>query len=136
MSEQRNPEDKSFAYPSHRMVAILDSEAAVQSALGELRKIGIDGSRVDVLQGQRGVEILDPGGERHGIVGKVLRLAQRTAEEGNALKAHRAALIAGKQIIYVTVKGKQQKSKVASALTTGGAYHLAYFGRWIVEMPQ
>jgi hypothetical protein len=126
-------QDHVLRYPMHRMVAILDDEAAVQVALGELAKVGIEPSEVVVLSGEGGVALLDPRGERHGLAGRLLRLAQWTAEEGNRLEVHREALAAGKCVVYVPAHGQDQKDDVAAALTAAGGHHLAYFGRWTVE---
>jgi hypothetical protein len=128
-----NPDNKISPYPMHRIAAIVDDEPAVQTALGELARIGIDRSEVDVLAGESGAELMDPTGERHGVFGRLLRLLQMTAEEGNALEAHNQALLSGKHVIYVNAKGEKDKDEVASALTAAGGHHLAYFGRWVVE---
>jgi hypothetical protein len=126
-------QDHVLRYPMHRMVAILDDEAAVQVALRELARAGIEPSGVVVLSGEEGVALLDPGGERHGLTGRLLRLAQWTAEEGNALEVHREALAAGKRVVYVPAHGQHQRDDVAAALTAAGGHDLAYFGRWTVE---
>lgn len=136
MSDQHPDPEGITPYPMHRMVAVLDDEASVQDALAELSKIGIETSQVDVLRGEEGVALLDPHGERHGVLGRLLRLAQLTAEEGNALEFHQQALTDGKLVIYVTARGEAQKDRVATALTAAGGHHLAYFGRWTVERQQ
>jgi hypothetical protein len=120
----------------HRMVAVLDDDAAVRAAFDELAGIGIDGSDVVVLTGEEGVARLDPSGEGHGLLGRLLRVLQLTAEEGNALDFHHQALSAGKSVLYVNVRGEEHKDRVAQALTAAGGHHLAYFGRWTVEKQQ
>jgi hypothetical protein len=137
VSDERHSDQQGiYPYPMHRMVAIVDDEAGVQNALGDLTKIGIDPADIDVLRGEEGARLLDPSGERHGVVGRLLRLAQLTAAEGNALDAHREALTDGKLVVYVTAKGDEQKDRVATALAAAGGHHLAYFGRWTVEKEQ
>jgi hypothetical protein len=130
----REPSD--LLYPRRRMVAIFDDEAAARDAERELRGIGIDRSEIDVLAGPDGATVLDATGERHGVRGKLLRLAQWTAEEGNALEAHQRALLQGKAVVYVTARGSREKHAVASALHRADGYGLAWFGRWIVEREQ
>lgn len=120
----------------HRMVAVLDDDAGVRAALGELAKLGIDSSDVVVLAGEEGLTRLDAGGEQHGLFGRLLRVLQMTAEEGNALEFHRRALVDGKNVLHVTARGDEQKDRVAAALAAAGGHHLAYFGRWTVEKQQ
>jgi hypothetical protein len=118
------------------MVAVLDDDPGVQTALGELSKVGVEPSRVEVIHGREGIVLLDPRGKRHGVLGRLLRLAQRTAAEGNALDLHQQALTDGKHVLYVPAKGEKEKGRVATALTAAGGHHLAYFGRWTVERKQ
>ena len=130
------PDTDISRYPMHRMVAVLDDETGVRTALEELAERGIDRSEIVVLTGQEGLTFLDPGGEQHGLFGRLLRLLQITAEEGNALQFHQQALSDGKSVLYVAARGEAQKDAASAALSAAGGHHLAYFGRWTVERPQ
>jgi hypothetical protein len=136
VADQRSGEANISRYPMHRMVAVLDDDAGVRAALDRLAGLGLDSSAVVVLTGGEGVARLDPTGEGHGLLGRLLRILQLTAEEGNALEFHHQALADGKSVVYVKVHGEAQKDAVAAALTAAGGHHLAYFGRWTVEKQQ
>jgi hypothetical protein len=136
VADQRSTEANISRYPMHRMVAVFDDDAGVRAALTGLAGRGVDGSDVVVLTGEEGVARLDPSGEGHGLLGRLLRVLQLTAEEGNALEFHQQALAAGKSVVYVKVHGEAQKDAAAAALTAAGGHHLAYFGRWTVEKQQ
>jgi hypothetical protein len=120
----------------HRMVAVLDDETGVERALDEVTRLGIDRRDIDVLEGSEGVARLDADGTSHGLAGRLLRWAQWTAAEGNALEYHHQALLDAKRVLYVTANGAEEKDAVAAALTAAGGHHLAYFGRWTVEKEQ
>lgn len=122
-----------YTYPMHRMVAILDDVAGLETALGKLREAGVDVAHVDVLTGPEGARLLDRRGKRHGFLGRLLRLVQWTASENDALDVHADALENGRNVVYVPVEGEDQKARAAAALRAAGGHHLVYFGRWTTE---
>jgi hypothetical protein len=137
LSQQpRRNEDRFYRYPMNRVVAILDYEAHVDAALEALAAAGINTTRVNVLSGTDGVHLLDRAGLRHGLRARLLRLAQRTAYEDDALRLHEQALQDGHHIVYVPVRSRDEADRVAGLLREAGGYHLLYFRRWSVEKPQ
>src|SRR6476660_7728814 len=102
MDAHQHSEQNVSRYPMHRMVAVFDEEASVHVAIQELARLGIDDSEIVVLTGEEGLTRLDPHGEQHGLHGRLLRLLQLTAEEGNALQFHEQALTDGQSVVYVT----------------------------------
>jgi hypothetical protein len=122
-----------YTYPMHRMVAILDDGAGLKTALGKLQEVGADVAHVDVLTGPEGARLLDRWGKRHGFLGRLLRLLQWSASENDALDVHADALENGRHVVYVPVRGEDQKARVATALRAAGGHHLIYFGRWTTE---
>ena len=115
MADQRGTEADISRYPMHRMVAVLDDDAGVRAALDGLAGVGVDSSDVVVLTGEEGVDRLDPSGAGHGLLGRLLRVLQLTAEEGNELEVHHRALADGKSVVYVKVLGDAQKGQAAAA---------------------
>jgi hypothetical protein len=131
--QPRRNEDRFYRYPMNRVVAILDDDAHVDAALEALAAAGIDTTRVNVLSGTDGARLLDRAGRRHGLRSRLLRLAQRTAAEDDALRLHEQALQDGHHIIYVPVRPRDEADRVAGLLREAGGYHLRYFRRWYVE---
>ena len=134
MSDQphRN-EPMSYRYPMQRLVAVLDDETAVDGALQQLGRTGIDLSTVHVLSGREGAALLDRRGEGHGLRARLLRLLQWTSAENDTLDVHDQALRDGGHVLYVPVRGEDRKEQVAEALRAAGGHHLVYFGRFTTE---
>jgi hypothetical protein len=63
-----------------------------------------------------------------------LRLVQQGAYEGNALQAHEGALNEGHHVIYVPVRGHDQRDRVVDILHTAGGRYLLYFRRWNIDL--
>lgn len=134
MSDQphRN-EPMSYRYPMQRLVAVLDDDAAVDGALQELGRTGIDLSTVHLLSGREGAALLDRHGEGHGLKARLLRLLQWTSAEDDMLDVHDQALRDGGHVLYVPVRGEDREEQVAAGLRAAGGHHLVYFGRYTTE---
>jgi hypothetical protein len=117
MGQPRRNEKRSYRYPLHRVVAVLDDAPNLGLALADLGAAGIDVSKVNVLSGPPGVILLDPTGVRHGLRGRFLRWRQRYGYETDALQAHTAALLNGQHVVYVrsTVTGSVSGSSTSCA---------------------
>jgi hypothetical protein len=91
----RRNEDFFHRYPMRRVVAIIDDDASLRTALTNLEQAGVDVTTVNVLSGPDGARLLDRTGTGHGIRARLLRLHQRGAYEDDALQAHEARWRAG-----------------------------------------
>ena len=131
--EPRRNQRRFYRYPTRQMVAVLDDESGVQAAVRRLREFGVDPSTVTVLSGPDGARLLDRKGGGHGLGGRLLRLLQRTAAEGNALELHEQALRDGASVVFAPAHGEADKEKVAATLRIAGGHDLIYFGRWSLE---
>ena len=131
--QPRVNENRFYRYPMHRVVAIIDDDAQVKAAMQDVQQAGVEVTEVNVLSGPEGAQLLDRAGTQHGFRGRVLRLTQRGAFEGDALQAHERALNNGHQVIYVPARGEPQRGRVVDILRTAGGHDLLYFRRWGVE---
>jgi hypothetical protein len=136
MSEPRRNEKRFYRYPMRRVVAIIDDDAGVKAALDALPGAGVDVAKVNVLSGPEGARLLDRKGSGHGIGARLLRLAQLGAYEGNALRAHERALDDGHHVVFVPVRGDDQRSRVLGILRAAGGYYGLHFRVWSVEILQ
>jgi hypothetical protein len=118
--QPRRNQERLYRYPMHRVVAIVDDDAGVDTAVNALPKAGVDVTAVDVLSGPEGAHLLDATGTGHGLRGQLLRLVQQGAYEGNALETHERALNAGHHVIYVPVRGDDQRDRVVDILHAAG----------------
>jgi len=70
-------------YPEDHVLGIIDQAADVRAAVEALFAAGYDHKDVTVLCGQRGLELMDADGTRHGPVGRVIRLVQNFGPSEN-----------------------------------------------------
>jgi hypothetical protein len=133
MSEPRSNEDRFYRYPMHRVVATLDDPTEVEPALTDLAATGVDVGGVNILTGPVGSRLLDSSGDRHGLGARLLRFFQGGAYEHDVLAAHDRALNNGGAVMYVPVKGTQEKDRVAAVLRQHGGHAIFNFRRWSVE---
>ena len=133
LSQARRNEPRFYRYPMRRVVAIIDDSASLEAILEDLETAGIDVSAVNVLSGQEGARLLDRTGAIHGLRGRLLRLAQWTASEYDALAAHEKALIKGRHVLYVAVRRSDQRERVVDIIRDHGGYGIIHFKRWVIE---
>jgi hypothetical protein len=134
--QPRRNEKRFYRYPKHRVVAIIDDGAQLDAAVHDLDRAGIDVAGVNVLSGPDGAHLLDRSGADHGLRARLLRLVQGGAYESDALHAHEQALNDGHHVIYVPIRGPNDRTKTAETLRTAGGRYLLYFGAWsIAQLP-
>jgi len=119
-----------------RVVAILDNEEQLRTALRSLESSDVNMPDVNVLSGPEGARLLDRSGSSHGLRARLLRLLQRGAYEADTLRAHEQALNDGHHVIYVPVRGEEAVRSVADVLRAAGGRYLLYFGRLsVAQLP-
>ena len=133
-TKPRHNQKRHYRYPMHRIVAVIDDDAGTEAALNALPDAGVDVAAVDVLSGPEGARLLDTTGTRHGLRGRLLRLVQQGAYEGNALQTHDEALRAGGNVIYVPVRATTSVTWSSTSSTQPGARCALYFRRWNVDL--
>ena len=133
MGQPRRNEKRFYRYPLHRIVAVVDDAPNLGLALADLGTAGYDVSKVNVLSGPQGAMLLDPTGVRHGLRGQFLRWRQGYGYETDALGVHTDALANGRHVMYVPVKGDQERQRVLEVLRARGGHHLLHFRRWTIE---
>lgn len=129
----RRNEDRFYRYPKGRVVAVIDADLDLDTALHNLEQAGVDLTKVNVLTGSEGARLLDRRGSAHGWRGRLLRLAQLGAYEGTALQIHEQALNEGSSVIYVPARGESETRKVSQVLRGVGGRSLLRFNRWSVS---
>ena len=132
MRQYRRNEKRFYRYPINRMVAVVDA-SSLDAIIAELGRAGIAVSEVNVLSGQEGARLLDPTGVRHGLRGFLLRLRQTGGYEADLLEAHAQALQAGGHVIYVPVKGEDERQRVIDVLRASGGRDLVHFRKWVIQ---
>lgn len=125
-------ESRFYRYPSRRIVAVFDERPAINAALAHLQQAGVDVATVHVLSGPQGAQLLDRRGIRHGLRGRLLRVMQHGAFEGDTLRMHEQELNGGSHLLFVPLRRAQHVPELAEILQAVGGRNLVYFARWSI----
>lgn len=125
-------------YPTHRVVAMIDTKHDADEAVAELIKAGFDDSLIDESVGTDGLKFLDPDGRSHGFMTKFIRLWQRAAqgEELGYINRVRKNLVEGHAVVSVPATTEEARTKAASILNSHHADDIRYYGHFYVERLQ
>jgi uncharacterized protein (TIGR02246 family) len=124
-----------IAYPTNRVVGTVGDAANARSAIDALLKAGFENHEIDVLHGEKDVKRLDPTGTDHGFVAQFQRTLIRAfdLEEFKHLMHHVDDVKAGRYVIMVLTKRKDQRSIAGDILHKHGAEFVGFYGRWAWE---
>ncbi|HIM58002.1 MAG TPA: hypothetical protein EYJ00_01585 [Gammaproteobacteria bacterium] len=122
-------------YPTNRVVAIVDSKMEADEVCCELMNAGFDGADIDEAVGKEGLQFLDPDGQNHGLITKIIRKWQFIAqgEESKYLKRVKKGLIEGHTIVSISALTDSARSKAAEILRSHHAKSIRYYGHFYVE---
>lgn len=129
------PDDSTsfWRYPEHKVLAIFDEPEDVSATLSHLREHGIDKGSIEVFCGGQGEKQIDFTGEEHGWFAAFVRSMQALSAEHLYLDYYQSELHAGKFLVQVAVKGREQKTDVAKILHDSGGKRVTHFGNWLIE---
>jgi uncharacterized protein (TIGR02246 family) len=123
-------------YPTNRVVGTLADAKNARAAIDALLQAGFDRQDIDILHGDEDIQRLDPTGEEHGFLAqfqrKLLRVAG-PAEEYKHLRHHVEDVRAGRFVIMVLAKERDQRMRAADILNAHGAEFVGFYGRWAWE---
>ena len=124
-----------YAYPTHRVVAVVDTKSEADEVVNDLISAGFDDTQIDESVGTDGLDFLDPDGTKHGLMAKLIRKWQHLAqgEEHAYLERVKKNLKMGHAIVSVPTLNKVAKEKVANILHAHHAKSIRYYGRLHVE---
>jgi hypothetical protein len=122
-----------IAYPTNRVVGTIAEAKNACAAISALLQAGFDRQDIDILHGDPDVHRLDPTGEEHGFLAQLQRTVIRTAgpaEEYVYLMHHVDDVRAGRFVIMVLSKTREQRTIAADILNANGAEYIGFYGRW------
>ena len=135
--ESSSTESRDFIpYPTNRVVGTVADADHAQAAINALLQAGFERIDIDVLHGEDGMQRLDPTGAEHGFFAQVQRTVLRAAgpaEEYKHLTHHLDDVRAGRFVIMVLAKRREQRMVAADVLNANGAEFIAFYGRWAWE---
>lgn len=125
-----------IAYPINRVVGTIADAKTAHSAIDALLQSGFGPEDIDILHGLAGEQRLDPEGTEHGFLAQFQRTLVRTAgpaEEYRHLMHHLEDVRAGRFVIMVLAKEREQRTLAADILNAHGADFVGFYGRWAWE---
>jgi uncharacterized protein (TIGR02246 family) len=120
-------------YPTNRVVGTVAVAKDARAAVNALLLAGFDRQDIDILHGEADVHRLDPTGEEHGFLAQFQRTLLRTAgpaEEYKHLRHHVEDVRAGRFVIMVLARERDQRTRAADILNAHGAEFVGFYGRW------
>ena len=120
-------------YPTNRVVGTITDAARARAAIDALHEAGFTAEHLDVLHGPDALQRLDPDGAAHGFLAKFQRTVIATlapAEESKHLQHHLDDVRAGRYVIMVLAKERDQRDRAAEILNRHEAEYIGFYGRW------
>lgn len=124
-----------IAYPTNRVVGTIADAANARAAYEALLQAGFTREDIDVLHGEEALKRLDPTGAEHGFFAQFHRTLIRAfnSEEFDDLTHHVEDIEAGRFVIMVMAKPRNQRLLAADVLNRFGAEFVGFYGRWARE---
>ena len=120
------------AYPTNRVVGTVSDPAKAREAIGALLQAGFNQSDIDLLQGEEGLHRLDETGAEHGFLAQFQRTLIRhfETEDFKHLTHHIEDVRAGRCVLMVLTKRREQRIVAGDILHQYGAEFVGFYGRW------
>jgi uncharacterized protein (TIGR02246 family) len=118
--------------PTNRVVGTVGDAARARAAAEALVLAGCRAEDIDILHGEEDVHRLDPTGAEHGFFAQFQRTVIRTfeLEEFRHLTHHVDDLRAGRYVIMVLARRREQRLVISDILHQHGAEFVGFYGRW------
>jgi uncharacterized protein (TIGR02246 family) len=124
-------ERRDFGYPTNRVVGTVADATKAQAAIGALLQAGFHPDAIDSLHGEEDLRRLDAIGA-HGFLTQFQRTVSRTfeLEEFKHLTHHLEDVRAGRFVIMVLAKRREDRIVAGDILHQYGAEFVGFYGRW------
>lgn len=123
-------------YPTNRVLGTVGDAGNAEAAIEALLQAGFDRKDIDILHGEEDLERLDRAGAKSGFLRQFRRTVTRpfTAfEEFRHLTHDIEEVRAGRFVVMVTAKRRDQRIAAADILNRHGAGFVEFYGRWAWE---
>jgi uncharacterized protein (TIGR02246 family) len=117
-----------LSYPTNRVVGTIADADKAKAAIDSLLQAGFDRQEIEILHGEEDLRRLD----RTGVLPQFQRTLSRTfdLEEFKHLTHHLEDVRAGRFVLMVLAKRRDQRIKAADILNRHGAEFVGFYGRW------
>ncbi len=129
----RMNEDEFIAFPKEMFVGAVRSDVRLEQVTQALLAIGVADDQIGFLQGEKGLEILNPEGAHGTVKERMLRKAEGFAAEGRILERSADHLRAGRTIVGVVHVDHALAERIMGICDEAGLEDCHYFGRWKID---
>ena len=121
-----------IGYPTNRVVGTLGDADKAREAIDALLRAGFNHEDIDILHGEEDLHRLDPDGTEHGFLTQFHRTMLRSfdLEEFKHLTHHVEDVRAGRYVIMVMTRRREQRIVAGDILHQYGAEFVGFYGRW------
>lgn len=121
-----------IGYPTNRVVGTVGDAEKAREAIDALLEAGFHRDDIDILHGEEDLHRLDPDGTHHGFLAQFHRTMIRTLdlEEFKHLTHHVEDIRAGRWVIMVRTRRREQRIVAGDILHQYGAEFVGFYGRW------
>jgi uncharacterized protein (TIGR02246 family) len=121
-----------IGYPTNRVVGTVGDAAKAKAAIDGLLLAGFNEQQIDILHGEEDLHRLDPTGTEHGFLTQFHRTMIRSfdLEEFKHLTHHVEDVRAGRYVVMVLTKRREQRIVAGDILHQHGAEFVGFYGRW------
>lgn len=131
MANNVHPPDAHIAYPMNRVVGTIVDPKHARAAIEDLLQAGFERQDIDILQGEEDLHRPDPPGAERKYLAQFQRTLVRTlSDEYQHLRHYIDDVRAGRSVIMVLAKKREERERAADILGAHGAEPIEFYGRW------
>jgi len=117
-------------YPTNCIFAVFDEHNRARRTLSLLNEEDLRPAEVCLLSGLAGAQKLEAPSVESGLFAKLASFGR----DNDYVEAYRQALLEGKSVLAVAIKGEHMRDHVTHVLKSQGARLVVFFGSFAVEV--
>lgn len=122
--------DDGRLFPWDTVVGVVDDPDALEAAILDLVQAGIEELSIHVLAGDEGARLIDAGGKRHGLLGRLFRKVHSLGAESEHTARHLEELGQGHFVVIVPASDESTIERVRDVLAAHGGHFVNFYTRW------
>lgn len=133
---ESEPSPDPTAYPTHHVVAVIDTQDQLSAALAALTSGGFLESEIHYGTGAESADELAASTGRSGLASLLIRLAEHlglTDEEIETKHRYEQAMRDNTYVVSVSAPTEERKARALELLRDAGGYAISYFGTNTIE---
>lgn len=131
--KERIEHGKFVGYPTHCVVGVIDDAAGAEAAVKALAAATFP-NQVAIARGVEGAEEIDPTGEQHGLLARIIRLLQFTTMDGEQADRYAGEARADHSVLFVHLENYDHVQEVRAILKEQGGHFINWYDRLYFEV--